>query len=498
MRRSMSQWGVAIALAIGPLVGISSSTAAADNRIDQNGAVFVMTNSTNPIRGNEVAMYDRSEQGDLNLIGFFPTGDLSDGKPQLGSGPAPTAQVFKIASGGALPLVSANLDSLGSSHSLILSRDHHCLFAVNAGSNSLSSFRVQRDGLSLAGVEDSGGTFPVSLTIHQNILFVLNSGDQGSIAGFQVSDYDCALVPLGQNGMASLQGYTDTFTPPAPGEVLTSPAQISFTPDGALLVVSIKGSDANIANGKLIALPSGRVVVFPISGRGALGAGIVTKFSFVNSTGGPFSFVLSGPRSIIIVNANSSTVAAFSINSSNQLTPIGDPISISHFATCWIVRSGNYVYTVSFGAPSGVLEILGQGPGKPDLDGAIDGFQILRNGGVGSLPQPFDFVYPPPGPEATGNPRSGNHGIDLAAIDNWLYFIQPRIGTIGRLTIDSRTGTLNNLVQFGGLDPSLEPFPGYNPGINDFLTRCFLQDPNDPNGISPECRLGSAQGITGF
>src|SRR5690242_14651825 len=249
MCRTTSRWGTVIALTIGSLVSICSSIAAADDRGDHQGAVFVMTNSTNPIRGNEVAMYDRSEKGDLSLIGFFPTGDLSDGKPQLGSGPAPTAQVFKIASGGALPLVSANLDGLGSSHSLILSRDHQCLFAANAGSNSLSSFRVERNGLSLASVEDSGGTFPVSLTIHGNILFALNSGDQGSIAGFQVSDYDCTLVPLGRNGMASLQGYTDTFTPPAPGEVLTAPAQISFTPDGALLVVSIKGGDANIANG---------------------------------------------------------------------------------------------------------------------------------------------------------------------------------------------------------------------------------------------------------
>jgi hypothetical protein len=242
---STSRWGTVAALAIGFIISISSSIAAADDRNDHNGAVFVMTNSTNAIRGNEVVMYNRSEQGDLSLVGFFPTGDLSDGKPQLGSGPAPTAQVFHIASGGKLPLVAANLDGLGSSHSLILSRGNQCLFAVNAGSNSLSSFRVQPDGLSLASVEDSGGNFPVSLTIYRSILFVLNSGDQGSIAGFQVSDHDCTLVPLGRNGMASLQGDTDTFTPPPPGEVLTSPAQISFTPDGALLLVSIKGGMPN-------------------------------------------------------------------------------------------------------------------------------------------------------------------------------------------------------------------------------------------------------------
>jgi hypothetical protein len=66
-----------------------------------------------------------------------------------------------------------------------------------------------------------------------------------------------------------------------------------------------------------------------------------------------------------------------------------------------------------------------------------------------------DIDYPPPG---TG--RTGNHGIDLAAIGDWLYFIEPRIGKIGRLTVQSGTGSLSNLVQFSGLDPSLEPFPG--------------------------------------
>jgi hypothetical protein len=147
-------------------------------------------------------------------------------------------------------------------------------------------------------------------------------------------------------------------------------------------------------------------VVFPVSGRGALGTGVVTPFSFANLTGGPFSFVFSGPRTIITVNANSNTVAAFSINSSDQLIPIGTPITISHFATCWITRSGNYVYTVSFGAPSGVLEILGHGPGQQDLDGAIDGFQILRSGGVGNLPQPVDIAYPSPGSGALATTAS--------------------------------------------------------------------------------------------
>jgi hypothetical protein len=168
-----------------------------------------------------------------------------------------------------------------------------------------------------------------------------------------------------------------------------------------------------------------------------------------------------------------------------------------HFATCWIVRSDGYVYTASFGAPSGAREILGEGSGLPDRDGVIDGFRILGNGGVAGTAagNPIvEFGYPPPGPGPTGNQRTGHHGIDMAAIDNWLYFIEPRIGMIGRLTFHGGR-SLSSPVQFGALDPSLEPFPKLNPGINNFLTRCFLQDPDQ---LSPECRLGSAQGIKGF
>ena len=97
-----------------------------------------------------------------------------------------------------------------------------------------------------------------------------------------------------------------------------------------------------------------------------------------------------------------------------------------------------------------------------------------------------------------GAGRTGNHAIDMHVIGDFLYFVQPRTGMVGRLTIGSK-GSLTNLVSFGGLAPGLEPFAGagFNPDIHDFLERCFLQDPDDPK-FSPECRMGSAQGITGF
>ena len=92
----------------------------------------------------------------------------------------------------------------------------------------------------------------------------------------------------------------------------------------------------------------------------------------------------------------------------------------------------------------------------------------------------------------------GNHGIDLTVVEDgdraFLYAVEPRIGVIGALR-DQRRRHAAPLGNFnGGLNPRARPFAGTNPGIEDFLERCFLQDA--PR--SPECPEGSAQGIAGF
>jgi 6-phosphogluconolactonase (cycloisomerase 2 family) len=490
---------LAAVLVVVGILGISIASAD-DQKDERGGAVFVMTNSTDRVRGNEIAMYHRAPHGDLSFVGYFPTGSLSDVDPQpdtgpqLGSGPSPTAQIFKLATDGKLPLVVASADGLGSSNSLILSKDNRCLFAVNAGSNTVSSFRVRPNGLSRVSVAKSRGVFPVSLTEFKNTLYVLNSGEAGSLAGFRVEH--CALHPL--DGVVSLQDLLDqiSFPIPAPNEVLTTPAQASFTPDGQRLVLSIKGLDGaafDKTTGALLSLPNGRMVVFSVGAHGELSAPVVTEFSVAAGTGGPFSFTFVDAETVIIVHANSSTgVASYTINPDNTLSLLSGPFTTSGFATCWVGSDGRFVYTASFGAPSGVLEIIGS-PGQPDVNGVLNGFRINHDGTLTPVGDPAGYPYPDPGPG-----RSGNHAIDVRVVGRFLYFIQPRLGMVGKWTID-KNGALVDLENFGGLSPGLEPTPlaGFNPGITNFLTRCFLQDPNDPS-FSPECRLGSAQGIAGF
>src|SRR5262245_11160334 len=115
------------------------------------GAVYVLTNQVM----NGVSVFDRSPNGDLSFVGTFPTGGSGNPAPQPGD-PA--------------------TDPLASQSALTLSKNNRFLFAVNAGSNEISVFAVQRDGLALIHKVNSGGERPISLTVNKHLLYVLNEG----------------------------------------------------------------------------------------------------------------------------------------------------------------------------------------------------------------------------------------------------------------------------------------------------------------------------------
>src|SRR6266852_7225687 len=159
------------------------------------GSVYTLTNQ---VAGNAVAVFSRGADGRLTAAGTISTGGTGTGA------------------------------SLGSQSAVTLSDDGRWLFAVNAGSNDVSVFSVSPAGLALASRTASGGTLPISLTVHGNVLYVLNAGGTGNISGFAV-------------------GTTGTLTP-IPGSTRSlsgtnvGPAQVSFSPDGRRLVVTEKNT----------------------------------------------------------------------------------------------------------------------------------------------------------------------------------------------------------------------------------------------------------------
>ena len=110
--------------------------------------VFVQTDNT---AGNQVVAYDRAHGGSLTLANTYDTRGL----------------------GGQLS--GSVVDHLASQGSLTYDQDNALLYAVNAGSNTVSVFSVRGDQLTLRQVVGSGGTFPVSVAVHGHLVYVLNA-----------------------------------------------------------------------------------------------------------------------------------------------------------------------------------------------------------------------------------------------------------------------------------------------------------------------------------
>src|SRR5690242_17955664 len=162
------------------------------------GSVYIMTNSAS---GNQVIAYNRAPDGTLTCQANYATNVL-----------------------GITGLTRSNQGGL------TLSEDNRWLIVAHAGSNDVSVFRVNHKGLTLTAKASSQGTMPISVTVHGNVVYVLNTGGSestGNIAGFHLND-------------GKLNGISGSVQPLSD---MTAPAQISFNPSGTVLVVTEKSTN---------------------------------------------------------------------------------------------------------------------------------------------------------------------------------------------------------------------------------------------------------------
>jgi DNA-binding beta-propeller fold protein YncE len=201
------------AAALAAIAGLAGPASAASRHGGNEGAsdvVFVQTDNT---AGNQVVAYHRAADGTLTLAGTYNTGGLG-GK-----------------------LTGAAVDDLASQGSLTYDRAHGLLYAVNAGSNTVTVFAASGDHLSRLQVISSDGTFPVSVTVHGNLVYVLNALKGGSVQGFAVTDGRLRHIE-GSRRPLHLPAATPQFT--------TTPGQVAFSPDGSQLIVTTKANGNHI------------------------------------------------------------------------------------------------------------------------------------------------------------------------------------------------------------------------------------------------------------
>lgn len=303
--------------------------AAALGSDDDPGAVYTLTNQTS---GNAVAVFSRAADGSLSPAVTISTGGIGTGA------------------------------GLGSQGALALGGDGRWLFAVNAGSNDVSVFRVGATGLSLASRVSSGGILPISVTAFKDLVYVLNAGGGGSITGFRAD---------GAGGLAPIAGSTRPLSGTAVG-----PAEVAFSPHGDALVVTEKNTN--------------RIDVYPVGSDGAAGAP-----TFSSSAGGtPFGFAF-GLRNELFVSEAAGTASSY-VLASGGATIVSAAVNTHQGAPCWLVvtRDGRFAYTANAHS------------------GTISGLAVSADGAFGLLD--------PDGATAT----VGGGNIDLALSGNGRYLYQ--------------------------------------------------------------------------
>ena len=159
-------------------------------------AVYVQTNDA---ADNEAVAFRRSDDGALAPLGRCSTGGRGSGEPHLPS-----------------------------QGSVVLDDEGRWLFVVNAGSDELSVFAVQPEGLRLTGRVGSGGSRPTSVAVRGDLAYVLNNGTP-NMFGLRLDDG--APTPL--EGSARPLSSADA-----------DPAQVAFTPDGSTLIVTERGTNS--------------------------------------------------------------------------------------------------------------------------------------------------------------------------------------------------------------------------------------------------------------
>lgn len=344
---------VAVCLVVAGVLLLAPKKSAAE---ENPGAVFVMTNAAS---NNQVLAYTRREDGSLQSAGAFSTG---------GNG-----------SGG-------TIDPLHSQGSLTLSPDHHLLFAVNAGSGTVSSFAVAGASLKLLDTEPTGGSSPTSVTQNGDLLYVLNAGGNGNVSGFRVlGNGHLHAIPK------AMQSLSDTST---------SPTAVLLSPNNQFLVVTESATN--------------KVDVFRVFPNGTL-SDVVAN----DSAGGvPFAPIFAANGTLIVANA-SNTISSYKLNWNGFLDVISNALPTDGMATCWDVLAdgGHAVYTDNAGTSN------------------LSGYFIGRTG-----------VLTPIGATIVGSSPSGSTNLDNAASADgrFVYTLNAGTGAIGIFSVQSDGGLLSS------------------------------------------------------
>jgi 6-phosphogluconolactonase (cycloisomerase 2 family) len=341
-----------LAAAVVFAAGLASSAMAADGR----GALYTQTNDPT---GNAIQRFARAPDGALSPAGTFATGGVG------------------LAGVG------------GRQGAVESSGDGRFLYAVNAGSDTVSVFRLGHREPHRVDTAASRGVAPVSIAEHHGRVYVLNSGGTPNVAAFRRS-LDGSLTPI--------PGGTRALAAGASGA-----AQVSVTPDGRSLVVSER-----LAN---------RLETLPLDADGRPGEPVVTP----SSGAVPFGFGITQRGILVVSEAGASSVSSYRATG-GTLGTVTASLPVGQGAACWVAVSptGRFAYT-------------------GNASGSISGFAIGHDGAL--TPLDDDGL----GAALVPSPRD----LDFDASGRYLHAISPGNATTGGQVTTYRVGPDGSLTPVG-------------------------------------------------
>jgi 6-phosphogluconolactonase len=278
-------------------------TKGAEDVSDTKGYVYVQTNDA---KANEVVVYRRDERGRLQRLGSYLTGGRGSGEPHLQS------QSSVVVSDGRV-------------------------FVTNAGSDELTVFAVRGDELAAIERVPSGGSAPRSVAVHQEHVYVLNTGARPSLNGFRLANHE--LVSIEDGSVALGEG--------------TDPAQVAFDPDGLTLLVTDRALDAI----HVVRLDESRRVVATSRQR--------------SSGATPYGFDVRADGTVVVTEAAGAQVgrasaSSYRLRGGSELEPVSGAVGNTRSEVCWavITNDGRTAFVTNF------------------ADGTISSYEIGDDGSI--------------------------------------------------------------------------------------------------------------------
>jgi len=249
------------------------------------GFVYVQTNDADH---NEVVVFARRAGGALERLDSYLTGGKGSGEPHLPS-----------------------------QSSVVLDGDR--LFVTNAGSDDVTVLTAAGDNLALLDRVGSGGSTPRSVAVHGDRVYVLNTGGEPNVSGFELDD-DRLVALMGSSRTAG-----------------TDPAQVAFSPDGRTLLVTDRAD---------------KIHAFAVDADGRLQDPVTNQSSGAT----PYGFDLRADGVLVVTEAagaqaGKASASSYKLGDGAELAPVSGAVGSTRSEVCWAVisKDGRTAFVTNFG-----------------------------------------------------------------------------------------------------------------------------------------------------